>query len=456
MSFIKHDSIKFRIAVWYLAFIVLIGTSLVGVLVFSQRISSEKYYAELLARALDETAEAFHTLDDVSDLELRLDYGAHIAVLDGDGELIAGERSFELKPWHEKLNLIREKHDEFLYIQDRYLELDDSTGVWLRAYISSFLIDRYNHTITVALLLVLPALFLAVALGGYMLTKRIFRPLDDIISTAEAITTSSDLQQRIPAGSRQDEVHRLANALNGMLARLERSIDAEKQFISDASHELRTPLSVIRSQSEFALRKDADLQEKDAALEIIHERSVSTGQMLSHLLFLSRMDFEKVALNIEHVDLSELTERIAQEMEVAAAKHSITVIKQIANGVCCDCDELLIIRLVSNLMENAIHYGREGGYVRLELASDPGFVVLRVRDNGIGISKKDLPRIWQRFYQADKSRTRDHGFGLGLSIVRWIVDAHNGRIDVDSVFREGTCFTVRLPVHADKASDTTI
>ncbi|MBQ6348177.1 MAG: HAMP domain-containing histidine kinase [Clostridia bacterium] len=454
MSFIKRDSIKFRIAVWYLAFIVLIAAILVGLLVFSQSISSQDYFAEILDDVLNQSAEALHTLEDVKGLEIRFDSGACISVLDEDGTLIAGDREFNLKPRNRPLNLIRQSNGDFIYMHDRRIVLDDGAPVWLRAYISSSIADRYNRTIALTLLIALPVLFLAAALGGYVLTKRIFRPLDNIISTAEAITNSSDLRQRIPAGSRQDEVNRLAKALNGMLTRLERSMEAEKQFISDASHELRTPLSVIRSESEYALRENADIDEKNAALETIHARSVTTGQLLSHMLFLSRIDFEKVKLNVERINLSDLIRRIAQEMEPSAAERSISIVRQIDDGVYCDCDELLIIRMVSNLIENAVRYGRDGGYVRLELSSEGEHAVLRVRDNGIGISEENLPKIWQRFYQVNKSNARHPGFGLGLSIVRWIIVAHNGEIDVESVYQKGTCFSVRLPIHA-KAQEST-
>lgn len=448
MRFIKRDSIRFRIAVWYLAFIVLIAAILVGLLVFSQSISSQDYFADLLDAVLNQTEEALHTFEGVNRLELRFDSGARITVLDENGALIVGEREFKMKPQNRPLNLIRQSNGDFIYIHDRRVALDDGTSIWLRAYISSSIADRYNRTIAVTLLIALPLLFLAAALGGYVLTKRVFRPLDDIISTAEAITNSSDLKQRIPAGSRQDEVTRLTNALNGMLKRLEQSMEAEKQFISDASHELRTPLSVIRSQSEYALREGADIDEKNAALEIIHTRSVTTGQMLSHMLFLSRIDYEKVTLNVERINLSDLIMRVAQEMEPSAAERSISIIRRIEDGVYYDCDELLIIRMISNLIENAVRYGRDGGYVRLELSSEDDHAVLRVRDNGIGISKENLPKIWQRFYQVNKSNSQHPGFGLGLSIVRWIVVAHNGEINVESIYQKGTCFSVSLPLHA--------
>ena len=449
MSFVKRDSIKFRIAVWYLAFIVLIAVVLVGLLAFSQSISSQDYFAEILYNTLDQTAGALHTQEDISHLDLLFDSGAHISVLDEDGALIAGERDFKIKPRNRPLTLIRQANDDFIYIHDRQVALDNGASIWLRAYISSSIADRYNRTIALTLLIAQPVLFLAAALGGYVLINRIFKPLDDIISTAEAITNSSDLRQRIPAGSRQDEVNRLTRALNGMLTRLEQSMEAEKQFISDASHELRTPLSVIRSESEYALRKDADIDEKTAALETIHARSVTTGQMLSHMLFLSRIDYEKVTLNMERINLSDLIKRIAQEMEPTAAHRSISIIRRIADGVYCYCDELLIIRMVSNLIENAIRYGRDGGYVLLELSSDSEHAVLRVRDNGIGISKENLPKIWQRFFQVNKSNAQYPGFGLGLSIVRWIVVAHNGEISVESDYQKGTCFSVQLPIGAD-------
>ena len=449
MKGIRRRSIKFRIMVWYAVFVVLIVALFLGMLLAAQDISSEDFYSDKLREALQESDEDIETLQDALEAAQARDSGVRLTVVAQDGTLLAGDRTFHCKLKEDSMRIRADREDNFWFVMDRRIELRDGGAVWLRGYISSEVSERYYETVLHILLYAVPVLLLVVLGGGYLLTKRAFRPLDDIINAARDISARTDLRQRFRTGAQRDEVGRLADALDGMLDRLERSMEDERTFISDASHELRTPISVIRAQSEFALKPGRTPAEKDAALEIIQTRSIRAGQMLSQMLLLSRMDYERLPLNPERVNLSELLRQVAQEMELRAGERDIALLCDVEEGVCCRCDELLMMRAVSNLLENAIQYGRPGGHIWLALRGGEERLTLTVRDDGIGIAEADQPKIWQRFYRVNKSG--GSGYGLGLSIVQWIVRAHGGDISVTSAPGVGSTFALELPVDPGSA-----
>ena len=437
----KRASIKTRITLWYAGFIVLIVTLLLGALLLSQHRLSRDYYYEKLLGAISDAAENIHLEDGAISVETQTDSGVRITVLNEGGELLLGKRSFSVSLKEEVLHVRGGQSDANWYLLDKPVTLEDGRCVWLRAYISTSLTERSNRTVTLILLIMTPLLLAAVLLGGYHVIRYAFRPIDEITRTAESISDSSDLKQRIHLEGQTDEVGRLASTFDGMFARLERSLENEKRFISDASHELRTPLSVICAQSEYALMPERTLEEKDAALRIIHERGQRTSEMLAQMLMLSRMDVQKQPFNMDRTDLSELIEGLAQEMQLQADERNILIECDIEPGVEMLCDEILIIRMATNLIQNAIQYGRPGGFVRVELARGGGEIRFAVEDNGIGISPEDQKKIWNRFYQANKAESK--GSGLGLPIVKWIVEAHGGKISVSSC--GGSRFAVVFP-----------
>ncbi len=441
----KQASIKTRITLWYAAFILLIVGVLLFALLVSQRALSKDYYYEKLNAAIEAAATEIQLVDGQIRIETETDSGARVTVLDENGELLVGKRKFTPRLKEEVLRVRERNMDENWYILDKSLRLEDGRTVWLRAYISSNLTDRVNRLIQVALLVMVPLLLAVVLVGGYLMTKLAFRPLDEITHTAESISDSSDLKQRIHLEGQTDEVGRLAQTFDGMFDRLDRSMESEKRFISDASHELRTPLSVICAQSEYALMPHRSLEEKDAALQIILERGKRSSEMLSQMLMLSRMDCDQLPLNLERVSLSDLIQSLAQEMQLKAAEAGIDVICEIPAPVDLVCDEILMMRMLMNLIQNAIQYGRPGGHVWIGLTQRADGVTLTVRDDGEGIPEADQDKVWRRFYQANKPENSSGGSGLGLPIVQRIVQAHRGSITLKSAPGQGSCFTIALP-----------
>ena len=252
------------------------------------------------------------------------------------------------------------------------------------------------------------------------------------------------MSRRIQLGPGNDEIHTLANEFDHMFARLEASFEAEKQFSNDASHELRTPTAVILTQCEDALESNASPEELRAALRAIQRQGEKMAGLLSQLLLLARADNGSQKLRREPVDLSEMAAAVAEEQRELAAEKRITVTADIAPGLVVQGDETLLMRVLINLMENGIKYGREGGHLTLTLSGSETRVTGVVADDGIGIAAADLDKIWRRFWQADPARSRG-GAGLGLSMVKWIVEAHGGQITAASTLGRGTAFTFTLP-----------
>lgn len=262
--------------------------------------------------------------------------------------------------------------------------------------------------------------------------------------TARAIGTGSDLSQRIETDGRGDELNQLGDTMNEMLARLQASFEAERQFSSDVSHELRTPIAVIRSQCEFALSGQAGEEEKREAFEAVLKQSERMNSIVSQLLLLSRAENGKFVPEREPVELNVLCETVCEELEAMAAERQVelawnTEKLQIVG------DETLLIRMVNNLVSNAIRYNRPGGSAEVSLRKRGKYAVLTVRDTGIGIRREDLGQIFNRFYRADRSRSSE-GTGLGLSMAAWIARVHGGSIRAESVYGEGSVFTAELPI----------
>ena len=285
------------------------------------------------------------------------------------------------------------------------------------------------------------------AVFGYLFIGRTLRPVNTMIRTVQEIQEGSDLSKRIPLPRGRDEFRRLAECFNQMLSSLENAFQRERQFTSDVSHELRTPVAVILSHCEYLLDQKNLPEEIRQELEIIQARANGMAKMNSQLLLLSRSDQNRQPLHFEQVNLTELLGIILEELQESAAEKQIELRSSLAPDVLLTADETMMIRLFENLLTNAIRYGREHGWTEVTMTVDGEYANISVKDNGIGISKEHLPHIWERFYQADPSRSDSRqGAGLGLPLVRWIVRAHHGDIQVQSLEGIGTEFTLRLPL----------
>lgn len=287
-----------------------------------------------------------------------------------------------------------------------------------------------------------------VALGltwAWFLSRRVLAPVEEMTRIAERIS-ASNLSQRIDHSTIKTELDRLAQVLNRMFERLQASFERQARFTADASHELRTPLSVVVAQSELALAKQRSPEEYQEALEACYRAAKRMESLVDGLLLLARSDAGQLELHREPVALRQVIENSLALLKPMADQRRIEL-KCDLEAVQVAGDAERLGQIVTNMVNNAIAYNREGGHVRLRLVVEEHDAVLTIADTGIGIEENDLPRVYDRFYQVDKARTGNRsGVGLGLAICHEIVRSHGGGIAVSSVVGEGTTFTVRLPL----------
>jgi signal transduction histidine kinase len=240
--------------------------------------------------------------------------------------------------------------------------------------------------------------------------------------------------------------------MNAMLGRLEASVKRLTQFTADASHDLRTPIALIRTSAELSLRRPRTEDEYRETLARILATSEETTHLIENLLTLARADAGASELHFENIDLVPRLEKISEEAGILAAGKGIDVTSEFATGpIRVSADSAAIERLLLIVVENAVKYTPQGGKIAMSLANGWGSARIEIRDSGIGISEKDLPHIFERFYRADQARSRESGgSGLGLAIARWIVDLHGGLIEAESKLGSGSIFRISLPVASNR------
>ncbi len=305
-------------------------------------------------------------------------------------------------------------------------------------------IESFNRFLVIALFVgfagASASLFLAV-----LLTPSSFKPLEDMAAVARQITNADDLSRRVPYTERIDEIGVLARSFNQLLERLERLFQTQQRLLADVSHELRTPLTAIRGNVDLMRRMgDADPE----SLEIIQEEIERMTRLVGDLLLLARADAGGLPLEKNKLELDNLLFEVYRQVRLLESSVEVRVTE--VDQVCMLGDVDRLKQLLLNLISNAIKYTPEGGRVDISLSKKNGWAYINIADTGMGIPAEDLPYIFDRFYRVDKARARGQagqgGAGLGLAIAKWIAQAHGGNIDVTSKVREGTTFTIILPV----------
>jgi heavy metal sensor kinase len=295
----------------------------------------------------------------------------------------------------------------------------------------------------------LPFLVVLASLAGYWLSGRALASVNEIIKTARGIGVQN-LSGRLAVPPANDELRRLSETLNDMLGRIEASVKRITQFTADASHDLRTPVALMRANAELALRRSRTEQEYRETLSRILTTSEETTHLIENLLTLARADAGAAELQFRNMDLAPHVEKIAEEAGILGASKGIQVVSELpAGSVLVSGDCAAIERLLLIVVENAVKYTPVGGKIQMNLSNGSGSARIEIRDSGIGISEKDLPHIFERFYRADQARSREPGgSGLGLAIAQWIVELHGGMIEAQSSLGSGSVFRITLPVAA--------
>jgi heavy metal sensor kinase len=303
--------------------------------------------------------------------------------------------------------------------------------------------------------LIFAALMLVVGSAvGYWLSRRALAPVDALTQTARSIS-GTNLSSRLQPLITGDELQRLSDTLNEMLDRIETAFLRVSQFTADASHELRTPISLIRAEAEIALRKSRDQDEYQESLGRILQEAERTSSLIEKLLSLARADAGRESLDIRQIDLGKTVRDAALDWRQVMIGQQLRFVQRLTDReLLIAADKTAIARLLNILLDNAVKYTPAPGSVELTLDEKDNKAVLTVRDTGIGIGNEDQPRIFERFYRADKARSRElGGAGLGLAIAQWIVEQHRGSITVRSSPGEGSTFIVELPLERAAKED---
>lgn len=277
------------------------------------------------------------------------------------------------------------------------------------------------------------------------LNKRVLAPIRDIASMAETLS-ESNLSNRINIAGTKNELKDLAVVINRMLDRIEKSYNSQKQFVSDASHELRTPISVIRGYTDMLKRWGKDDPEVlDEGIAAISQETESMKDLVESLLFLARHDKKTLMMEVTEFDPAELIHEVQKEESMVHSDYRFEMSQMESMKV--KADRNMMKQVLRILCDNAVKYSPAGSTVTLSCKKEPdGFCCLSVRDEGQGVSQEDLPKIFDRFYRSDKARKSETGgHGLGLSIARIIVIAHNGKLKVRSKIGCGSVFSILLP-----------
>ncbi|MEI7905448.1 MAG: ATP-binding protein [Candidatus Firestonebacteria bacterium] len=384
---------------------------------------------------------------------------ADVEIFDRNGESVAHSSTL---PYSIKIpeDTMNEALKGKSFFDDYLVEVNDKRKSNFRIYVKPIIEDgRVVYIVQAAaslgpvlsaverqkfiLFVLLPLSVLLTGIAGGFLGKFVLKPVDIMIKSARGIN-AENLKMRIHVPKSNDEVQHLAEAFNELLGRLDEAFTSRQQFTQDIAHELKTPLTIIRGQIDVAAKRTRSSGEYKQILNSTLDEVNRISGIVENLLILSRFENREIRLESKPVDLFLSSATVVKHMKVLADKKDITLSFSGESAI-IKADERYLLRLVSNLVDNAIKYTGKKGRVAVSVQNKGNKAVLIVKDNGIGMAKNELGPIFNRFYRVEKSRSKE-GHGLGLSIVRSVVEAHKGRIIVKSAPGKGTCFTVFLPL----------
>ncbi|MCD8141747.1 MAG: HAMP domain-containing histidine kinase [Clostridiales bacterium] len=473
----KNVSIRLKVTLWYtVALIFVVALTYFMILFVGNQVLQKTVRDNLIETVEDnvDEVEFFASLDGIdlsSDVDHFAAYGdgylevdddfldavneVYTALYYADGTLLYGENPVAREV--AELDFIDSQvqtitiDGTLYYVFDRQLVQEGLEGLWLRGVVAETQGTAQMEDISRLSLILLPSLVVLAAVGGYLVARRALRPIQQISEAASQISQGDDLKRRIDLGKGNDELHQLADSFNEMFARLDAAFEAEQQFTSDASHELRTPMSVIMAQCEYSLEEPRTAEEYQQALEVVQRQGRKMSRLINDMLDFARLELHTERYQKETVDLTELVSSTCEDLALIQEK-GITLTWEAAPAVTVNGNRELLSRLLVNLVSNAYRYGTESGHIRVALRDGADALTLSVADDGIGIAAEEQEKIFDRFYQADASRS-GAGSGLGLSMVAQIAQFHGGTVTVESAPGVGSTFTLtlgNLPKNSEK------
>ena len=435
--FLSRIPVSIRVTVWFSSVIVILFLIILSSLILIE----DKVVNDLSQKELVEAVEEIY--EDPEKFE-NFNDGIYYIKYNEQNEIIAGKfpKDFDIALAFsiEDINIYQVENKKFLYYDTRLQDEDD----WIRGIYPLGKVQKEIETLW-NIAIALSVLFLIfVVIVGYRIIKNAFKPVKQISDTALKIKRSKDFSNRIELeDSNDDEIHKMASTFNEMLDTVEEVFIHEKQFSSDVSHELRTPITVILAQSDYALQYSDTFEEAKESLEVINRHAKRMTNLINQIMELSKLERQK-EIEKEKINLSNIVLQLLEDYKPLLESKNLNLVYNIEKDLRIQGNKIMLERVFLNILMNAVKFTKTN--IEVSLTRDDKTAVLKIRDDGIGISEENKKFIWERFYQVNDSRNKEEnkGSGLGLSMVKKIVDLHSATIDLESEIEQGTCFTIKF------------
>ena len=435
--FLSRIPVSIRVTVWFSSVIVILFLIILSSLILIE----DKVVNDLSQKELVEAVEEIY--EDPEKFE-NFNDGIYYIKYNEQNEIIAGKfpKDFDIALAFsiEDINIYQVENKKFLYYDTRLQDEDDwIRGIYPLGKVQKEIETFWNIAIALSVLFII-----FVVIVGYRIIKNAFKPVKQISNTALEIKRSKDFSNRIELeDSNDDEIHKMASTFNEMLDTVEEVFIHEKQFSSDVSHELRTPITVILAQSDYALQYSDTLEETKESLEVINRHAKRMTNLINQIMELSKLERQK-EIEKEKINLSNIVLQLLEDYKPLLESKNLNLVYNVEKDLRIQGNKIMLERVFLNILMNAVKFTKTN--IEISLTREDKTAVLKIRDNGIGISEENKKFIWERFFQVNDSRNKEEnkGSGLGLSMVKKIVDLHSATIDLESELEQGTCFTIKF------------
>ena len=435
--FLSRIPVSIRVTVWFSSVIVILFLIILSSLILIE----DKVVNDLSQKELVEAVEEIY--EDPEKFE-NFNDGIYYIKYNEQNEIIAGKfpKDFDIALAFsiEDINIYQVENKKFLYYDTRLQDEDDwIRGIYPLGKVQKEIETFWNIAIALSVLFII-----FVVIVGYRIIKNAFKPVKQISNTALEIKRSKDFSNRIELeDSNDDEIHKMASTFNEMLDTVEEVFIHEKQFSSDVSHELRTPITVILAQSDYALQYSDTLEETKESLEVINRHAKRMTNLINQIMELSKLERQK-EIEKEKINLSNIVLQLLEDYKPLLESKNLNLVYNVEKDLRIQGNKIMLERVFLNILMNAVKFTKTN--IEVSLTREGKTAVLKIRDDGIGISEENKKFIWERFFQVNDSRNKEEnkGSGLGLSMVKKIVDLHSATIDLESELEQGTCFTIKF------------
>ena len=435
--FLSKIPVSIRVTVWFSSVIVILFLIILSSLILIE----DKVVNDLSQKELVEAVEEIY--EDPEKFE-NFNDGIYYIKYNEQNEIIAGKfpKDFDIALAFsiEDINIYQVENKKFLYYDTRLQDEDDwIRGIYPLGKVQKEIETFWNIAIALSVLFII-----FVVIVGYRIIKNAFKPVKQISNTALEIKRSKDFSNRIELeDSNDDEIHKMASTFNEMLDTVEEVFIHEKQFSSDVSHELRTPITVILAQSDYALQYSDTFEEAKESLEVINRHAKRMTNLINQIMELSKLERQK-EIEKEKINLSNIVLQLLEDYKPLLESKNLNLIYNVEKDLRIQGNKIMLERVFLNILMNAVKFTKTN--IEISLTREDKTAVLKIRDDGIGISEENKKFIWERFFQVNDSRNKEEnkGSGLGLSMVKKIVDLHSATIDLESELEQGTCFTIKF------------